>query len=58
MLKCVVTGDGAVGKVRTLLSLYGLCGRCLPYERPDMPPHLLHDQCLSWRIHSYRVRIA
>jgi hypothetical protein len=48
--QCVVTGDGAVGKVRR-----HLLHRLFPANPADMPPHLVHNQCLSRRVHSHSV---
>ena len=58
-LKCVVTGDGAVGKVWLPTNLATLP----PLETQtdlieDMPPHILHNQCISGRVHTYRVSQA
>lgn len=41
-IKCVVVGDGAVGKV---------CGYTTELM-PDLSVDLVHDQCLSWRVSS------
>ena len=51
-LKCVVTGDGAVGKV----SLAAPATAAQPANRADMSPHLVHDQRLPGRVHPHRVR--
>jgi Ras-related C3 botulinum toxin substrate 1 len=51
--QCVVTGDGAVGKVTSSLSRPKVEEQ--PDNLPDVPSHLIHYKCLSRRIHSYCV---
>ena len=56
-MKCVVTGDGAVGKVWPPDGLWS------GFEDSsnlvtDMPPHILYNQRLSRRVHTYRVSQA
>jgi hypothetical protein len=53
-VKCVVTGDGAVGKVMLPNELgHSFVDSTNPIT--DMPTHILHDQCVSGRVHTYRV---
>ena len=59
-IKCVVVGDGAVGKDQITFKLvFFIHLKCeitrLP-SRKNMSPHLLHHQCLSWGVHTHRVR--
>ena len=63
-IKCVVVGDGAVGKdqIRSPPNLSFFIQlkceiTCLRLSsRKNMSPHLLHHQCLSWGVHTHRVR--
>ncbi len=53
ILQCVVTGDGAVGKVRKAHTALP-SPMCLQYNK-DMPPHFIHHKCLSRRVHTHCV---
>ena len=66
-IKCVVVGDGAVGKI--LLQFYTICGldimskvksnRSKPTTfifRKNMSAYQLHNKCLSRRIHPNSFR--
>ena len=50
---CVVTGDGAVGKVRHRVPT----AASVPANLADMSAHLVHDKRLPGRVHPYRVRL-
>nr|POE90192.1 hypothetical protein CFP56_20659 [Quercus suber] len=52
--QCVVTGDGAVGKVCLRSTLLGRC-RMAHRMVADMSSDLLHHECLPRRVHSDRV---
>ena len=54
-IKCVVTGDGAVGKVG-IPHLGSPCTRLLN-AITDMSPYIIYYKCIPWRIYSYGVRI-
>ena len=58
LIQCVVTGDGAVGKVSISLSLSvgGLDLNWCACDSIDMSPNLLYDQRLPWGVHPNRVR--
>ena len=56
LVKCVVTGDGAVGKVHPLL--YSMLSRTAALTMTDMFTHILHHECLPRRIHTYSVSSA
>ena len=52
-IQCVVTGDGAVGKVGAAILTTFFCADAVSQ---DMSTHIIHDKCVPWRIYSHSVR--
>lgn len=49
-IKCVVVGDGAVGKVRPAFSERDYAAYVLPWGVPDLPADLIHDEQVPQRV--------
>lgn len=56
-MQCVVTGDGAVGKVRISSPSRNASSQILTRSK-DMSSHLIHHQCLPRRVHPHGVSTA
>ena len=52
-----MTGDGAVGKVANYVSTLA-CPKPAKSSCADLSSHIIHHQCVSWRIYTYSVRAA
>ena len=52
-----MTGDGAVGKVADYASILA-CFKPANYFCADLSSHIIHHQCVSWRIYTYSVGAA
>ena len=56
-VQCVVTGDGAVGKVRAHLARLRALASFTNISWLDMSSHIIHHECVPWRIHTHSVQI-
>ena len=52
-IKCVVVGDGAVGKVRLAFSERDCAAHAPPWGVPDLPVDLVHDKQVPQRVRAH-----